>query len=48
MNDADEAAEVLTAAYVEDLEPLDDLLPYIRTRAESPYIPLDTDNRQES
>lgn len=47
MNDAAETRDVLTAAYVEDLEPLGDLLPYIRTYAERPYVPLDTD-RQES
>lgn len=47
MNDADETRELLTAAYVTDLEPLGDLPPYIRTRAESPYVRLDTD-RQEN
>lgn len=44
---AEETREVLGAAYVEDLEPLGDLLPYIRTHTESPYVPLDP-TRQES
>jgi len=43
---AAEAAEVLTAGYVTDLEVYRDLPPYIRTHAESPYTRLDLD-RQE-
>jgi hypothetical protein len=47
MNDADETREVLTAGYVTDLEPIDVIPPYLRTQAESPYVPLDR-NRQET
>jgi hypothetical protein len=38
MNDAAEAADVLTAGYAIDLEPVD---PYLVTHAQSPYIRLD-------
>lgn len=44
MND-DETREVLGAGYVEDLEPIDLIDPYLRTHAESRYVRLD---RQET
>jgi hypothetical protein len=47
MSDAAETQAVLTAGYVEDLEPIDLIEPYLRTTAESPYTPLDCTNRQE-
>lgn len=38
---AGETRDVLGAGYIADLEPLGDLLPLVRTRAETPYVQLD-------
>jgi len=41
MNDTDETREALTAGYVEDLEPIDLIDPYLPTHAESRYVRLE-------
>lgn len=40
---ATETRDTLTAGYTTDLHPLGDLMPLVRTRAETPYTALDVD-----